>query len=558
MQMSTQYDPTRTSLALEEPSPTASSDKSNRKKAAFPYSEEDLVRALIIFLLPIVILDALFHAAFKSLWFDEIFTSVVAGQAHVSGMWDSLKHGVDGHPLGFYLVEHVMGRLKGNQRITLRLPSTAAFLCSVSCMFIFIRRRAGSLIALVSSGALLITSLFDPFAFEARPYGLMVACIAVALLCYERADSWKWAAIFAASLAAASSLHFYAAVSFFPFGLAELARLTNSRRFRPQIWLGFLVGILPYVAFWPILQAQRVFYGAHFWATPTFWRFAISMAEVLRLGTGFSVAIFAAAIVYLVYFAYSGEVGAEPNRAFAQGFSLPDAALAVGFLALPIVTFAAAKIAHGGFTGRYVITSALGISIVLGLVLSELKRPVIQFVGLLLICMFAFQEGGAWSFARKAREVKDPMQFPLEVAKKWNVPVVVSDELQFLPMWYAADNEAKSRLFYLADAEQQLLAWGSDSATLQLLKLKDYAPVQVQSFSEFAQNHRRFLLVSDGDARDYRPRLLIEQGFSLRAIDMDPPIGNLGGPDISIPPKNVLYLVDLDEPKRSPGKPGDS
>ncbi len=551
MRASSQSDTSDPPLALDEPLVFPRRSKIDSNLPAFKSFEEDLATASFIILVAIVVIEALFRAITKGLWFDEILTVVVSSQAHISGMWDLLKHGVDGHPLGIYLVEHVMGKLDGNERITYRLAPLAGFVCVMLCMHTFIRRRAGALIALVAVTALLLTNLYDPFAFEARPYGLMVACIAFALLCYERADSWKWAAIFAVTLAAASSLHFYAVLSFFPFGLAELAYLAVARRLRPQVWLAFLVGVLPsiFAVFWPILQAQKVFYGAHFWAIPTFWRFAGSMGELLRSTMGSSVAIFAGAMIYLGYLVSLGKIGAEPKNTSGWGFTLSDVALAIGFLAMPIVTFAAAKIGHGGFTGRYVITATLGISLTLSLILSRLKRPVILCVGLFLICMFAFQEASIWSFTLRARGVKDPIQSAWQVAKELNVPVVVSDELEFLPMWYEADSEFRSHLFYLADAKEQVSAWGSDSATLQLLKLSGYAPVQVQNFSEFAQYHRRFLVVSNGEARDYRPRWLVKQGYSLRVIDIEPPIKNLGGPDIPPAPKGILYLVDLDERK---------
>jgi hypothetical protein len=537
------------SSALEKPLVFPSRARVGGNRPASKPSQEGLARALFISLVAVAIVEALFHAVTKALWFDEILTVLVSSQWHLTGMWDLLKHGVDGHPLGIYVVEHLIAKLGGNDRITYRLAPIAAFVCVMVCMHVFIRRRAGRFVALVAVPALLLTNLYDPFAFEARPYGLMVACIAFAFLCYERANSWKWAALFALSLAAASSLHFYAAISFFPFALAEIVIVATVRRFRPQVWLAFLAGMLPYLAFWPILNAQRVFYGAHFWATPTFWRFAISMAELLRSGMGFSVAVFAAAIISLGYFAYSGKIGAGPSGAFGTGFSLPDIALALGFLAIPVVTFAAAKIGHGGYTSRYAITATLGIVLALSIILSRLERPVVMCVGLFLLCMFVFQEAGAWSFAFAARGVKDPIQSPLQMAEKLNIPLVVSDELEFLPIWYGADNEFRMHLVFLADAQEQYSVWGTDSATIQMQKLKDYFPVRVQSFSEFAQNNSRFLLLSNGGGRDYRPRWLVNQGYSVQVIDIDPPIRNPVDQDILAHPKEILYLVDLDERK---------
>src|SRR5579871_5250729 len=209
--------------------------------------EEDLARALFVLLIPIVLVDVLFRALSRALWFDEILTKLIAGQPNLAAMWERLGNGVTSHPPTFYYIEHVIAGLGGNDRITFRLISIAAFLCAMVCIFIFIRRRTGGLVAVVSASSLLLTLFYNYYAFEARPYAIMVACIGLALLCYERADTWSGAFLFAGCLVAASTLNFYAGLAFFPFGLAELVRLATEHKFRPLIWSGFCVALFPYI-----------------------------------------------------------------------------------------------------------------------------------------------------------------------------------------------------------------------------------------------------------------------------------------------------------------------
>jgi 4-amino-4-deoxy-L-arabinose transferase-like glycosyltransferase len=503
---------------------------------------------LFIVLAPLVLIDALYHAAAKGLWFDEILTVLVPSQDKVSSMWDILFRGMTSHPPTFYLIEHVMDKLGGNENITLRLPSIAAFLCVMVCMFVFLRRRAGGLIAVVSTAALLVTSLYDFYAFEARPYDLMVACIAIALLCYERAGSIRWALLLGLALAAASALNFYAVLAFFPFGLAELTHLVTERKFRPQVWLAFLAGGLPYFAFWPILRTQRLLFGAHFWAAPTLWRFANTFGELLYLGTPFSCAMFGAAFIYLAYLALSGNVGRRPTSASGLGFTLSDVALTLGFLAIPLVTLVAAKIGHGAFALRYVIATALGISLALGLILSRLKRSAVVSVGLFVLCVFVFQEASFWSLARRPQGAPDPIQVPSQMATDLNLPLVISNGLVFVPVWYHANDDLKSRLFFLADPQEQYAASGNDTTTIQMLTLKDWPKMNIEGFPDFARNHRKFLIYSDGDAQDFWPRLLIQRGYSLRTVAVDAATLSVtdGAPT---PPKAIVYLVDLDERK---------
>lgn len=547
MSATTQSEVSNARLALEESMTVSEPSEIVSGQTLLKSSERDLTNALLIVLVPVVAIEMFFHANAKAMWFDEVLTIFVSTQAHVSGIWDLLRHGVDGHPPTFYLIERLMSKLGGNERITFRLPAFAGFFCSMTCVFVFVRRRAGSIIALISTSALLLTNLFSPFAFEARSYGLMVASIAVALLCYDRVESRLWAFLFALSLAAACAFHFYGAISFFPFGLAELTYLVTEHRFRTRVWSAFLAGGLPYLAFWPILHEQKLLYGAHFWAVPTFWNFALSLEEVLQLPMGFSLAVFAAAIIYLIHLTYTGKFRERPTGSSGSGFSLSDTALTIGFLAIPAVTYVLAIIGHGGVSGRYVVSATLGVSLLVSLVMSRLKKPAILSIGLVVLFAFAFQEAAFWRYELRPREVKDAMELPMKAAEKLNLPVVISDPLQYLTEWHRASSEFKARLFVLADPQAQYSASGSDTGTLLLLTLKNYAPIQVQTFSEFAPNHRKFLVFSNGDRWDYWPRWLILHGYTVTAIDVDPQ--GKGVLEDSDPIKAILYSVDLDERK---------
>jgi hypothetical protein len=548
MRTSTMNEPTPGPLTIEPLFPAACEVKKRRHSSHYEGSREELPRTIFKFLIPVLIVEVLFRAVSKGLWFDEILTTFVSGQTHLSGLWNLLVQGVDGHPPGNYLIERVMGKLGGNERVIFRLPALTAFICVFSCMFSFIRQRAGSLIALVSVSALLITNLYNPFAFEARSYGLMIACITIALMCYVRSESKVWAFLFAVSLAAACSMHFYAVLAFFPFGLAELAYIATERKFRPRIWLAFVAGAVPYVAFWPILRAQRVLYGAHFWATPTFANFAKSLGELTYLKASFSLAIFTAALFYLVYLVFSGKFRQRPETVAADGYSAVEAALILGFFAMPVVTYAIAKIGHGGLSGRYLTVTDLGICLVLSLFLSRMKKPAIITVGLFIFCMFLFQEGTYWADVLRPHEIKDLMAAPEKMSERLDIPLVVSNGLVFLPVWQRADEQIKSRLYFLADPQEQVLASGSDTTTLLLMTLKKFAPIQVESFPDFSQNHRKFLLYSNGDIQDFWPRWLVQHGYSPRAVYVENPPSSVVE-DSYDPPKAILYMVDLDERK---------
>ena len=522
--------------------------RGRRARKPFHTSEEELASVFFTVLIILIAFESLFRALAKGFWFDEVLTSLVAGQAHISGMWNLLKNGVDGHPPGIYIVEHMMAKLGGNERLTYRLAPLAAFLFVMIALYSFLRRRTGALIAVASVAALLLTDNYDPFAFEARSYGLMVAFIVAAILCYERIDSKWWSALFALCLAAACSMHFYAILAFFPFGLAELATTVTNRRIRFQVWLGFVVGALPLAFFWPILQAQRVMYGAHFWADTNFWSFAVSLGQLMHWPTSVSFALFLATFFYLVYLVASGKAAVRPATARGTGFSTTDMILTLGFLGLPFVTYVVTKIGHAGLSGRYFTTTALGITLALALILTRMQRPTVLAIGFFIVCVFAFQEAAQWRAVFKPREVKDAFQLPTKMAKDLNIPLVISNGLVYLPVWHQAGEDLRSHYYFLADPQQQLAASDSDTTTLILMTLKKYFPVNVESFPDFSREHRKFLIFSNGDAQDYWPRWMLQHGYSLHTVIVDPPTHAVIA-DIPDPPKAIVYYVDLDEPK---------
>src|SRR4029077_6697684 len=78
-----------------------------------------------------------------------------------------------------------------NQEIALRAPSIIGFACAFIFVFVYVRRRSGNWIALACSAVLIRTILFSRYAIEARPYSLVVACVAMALVCYQHAPETR-------------------------------------------------------------------------------------------------------------------------------------------------------------------------------------------------------------------------------------------------------------------------------------------------------------------------------------------------------------------------------
>lgn len=158
-------------------------------------------------------------AAVRPLWLDEISTLIIVHQHRVSVMWDALKHGADGLPLPYYLLQWPVAGALGE--VSFRVLSILGFSITVACLFLLIRKRNSSTTALLCAAIPLVTTLYDTYAVETRPYTLVIASLSFALICYQRAPEIRWMMLMGLSLAFAQSLHYYAVLGFMPFVLAE-------------------------------------------------------------------------------------------------------------------------------------------------------------------------------------------------------------------------------------------------------------------------------------------------------------------------------------------------
>lgn len=209
-------------------------------------------------------------AAYRALWYDELCTVAVSHQQSLKSLWAALLRAKDSSPPLYNLVEHWSSMLLFGKEIAYRLPSIVAFGCTIWCLFVFVRKYQGSACAFLCAMVPFFTPLYSRYAIEARSYSLVVACIAVALVCYQQVSRRSRLAFLGLALASAEAFHYYAFFSFAPFFLAELAWTISEKKVRWGVWLALSAGFLPMLACWPILIDLKRSYGSDFWGKPSF------------------------------------------------------------------------------------------------------------------------------------------------------------------------------------------------------------------------------------------------------------------------------------------------
>jgi Dolichyl-phosphate-mannose-protein mannosyltransferase len=466
------------------------------------------------------------QSATKPFWYDEICSSIIVKQPRISTMWSALKQGADSQPPGFYLAERLATKLMSNEAIAFRLLSVLAFSVTVICLFLFIRRREGSLIALLCAAVPFVTVLYDNFAVEGRPYSLVFACISVALLCYQRAPAASWVIVMGLSLVLAQSFHYYAFMAFLPFFVSETALLLQGQ-FRWGVWVALVFGFLPLLVFWPLLSVFRALYSQHYWSPASLqvaqssysFYFKTSYINGITLACLSAIAVLAV-MLQTIRRARHEEPPANP--------SLHEPLMILTFISLPFVGFIATKAAGGGLTPKYVLPAILGFPLSLGYVLPRLarKRALLEsVVAIFLIVVLVHQERMFWrTYTGHLSSPADKLEVLVRSAGHEDLPVVICDPQIFMPLAHYASPEWAKRFVMLVDPPQSVLYTGSDTNDKELPILASYSTLPVYDFHIFIKDHPVFLLYSEygRPGTNWWSTKLARDGYSLRPVATTP------------------------------------
>ena len=476
---------------------------------------------------------SLAYARMRPLSIDEVLTHAVCRQANLPAIWKALSHGVDGQPPLFYLIERSLALLNPDEHIGYRLLPVLGFVCTLALLYVFVRTRNGATPALICASLLLMTPLFTIYAAEARPYTPLTACIAIALVCYQRVPNALWVSGMFLSLLLASSLHYYAVFAIGPFFLAELTVVYETKKVRFWVWLALLMSLIPLGISWSLLMGMKRHWGAHFFAPFSLRTLPLTYAWYLGLLPAWGAAIVGAvsAGILATFSSRDSQPGGpkEPPSA-----SLPERVLVLGLIVLPLVGYAAAKITHAPFVDRYFLPGILGIAAAIGYMLGRSRTKSIMVAAMFVLLAIGVQELGFWTSPRH-RVVPDEQISPLasvaEAVHHEDLPIVVSDFGLYLEFWHYAPPPLRRRIMALADPANAVIYAGNDTSDQLAVAWQSYEPGGVQDFAPFAAEHPIFLLYSTGTLFDWWPARLAHDGHRLQLL--------------AVHGRNAMYLVEL-------------
>ncbi len=484
------------------------------------------VRLALGAMLAYAVIRSIIACVAKPFWYDELCTYIVITHPRTNSILECLRHGADGQPPFFYVIEKLFFLLPVRPEISLRMPSILAFCCVLLCVFALIRIRAGDSAALICTSTLFLTAVFWVYAFEARPYALLTAATAAALVCYQRAKSRRCIFLFGVALAFGESVHYYAIFVIGCFAIAEAVFVMKERSIRVRVWIALAAGTIPLIMFWPLLEGVKRLYEPNFWARPTW------VTMPLTYGMVFDTEKYAVAECCLMLAFASGALLALRGRwRGASNRATPiycEGVLVAALTLLPFIEGITAKIARGGFTPRYALPMALVIPIWLSYYLARpvsrtFKRKLGVAAAVCVLMLLGLREG--YFFTHGIEHPKMPIR-PIETfissTRIPDLPIVVSSGMQYLQLAYYESPRWQNRFVYMADSAKALKysPARTDSVAINSMATQECVAMRVIRAQDFLRDHNSFLLYAEHgpDTDQWWPQALSDMGYGLRSL----------------------------------------
>jgi len=431
----------------------------------------------------------------RMLWNDELFTLYISRLDGFSDILGALATGADQNPPPFYFLTHGFLRVMGESPFVVRLPEVLGVLLMGLCLFFFVSNRLPALYGIAAMVFPYTTIAFE-YAYEARPYGLVLGFSGLALLCWQMATERKrriwWLLALGASGAAGISCHYYAVFLLFPLAVGELVRSWVKGRFDVPMWAALGIMLIPLIIFMPLVEQART-YSQHFWARPEWRNIPAFFYFLLTPSLG---PIIATLIAASVWPAADQTPDRPPDR---MAYALPphEIAAALGFISVPVIAVASARAATGAFTNRYALMAVIGFSILGPLAFLKAYRKQAIIGG----CLTSFML--IWFLMAAATQIKHQASIEagwrktyqlLEADDGSELPIVAADLHSFMTFVQYGPQRLQSRIVYLADPVASIRHLGHDTVDRGILDLRPWFHVPVETYGSFAASHERYLV----------------------------------------------------------------
>jgi hypothetical protein len=458
----------------------------------------------------------------KTLWYDEIFTVLVATQP----TWHKFVQAMpaDGNPPLYALLTRLSIHLFGLTDLAVRLPSMVAFLAALAGVYVFVRRECGVVFGLL---AVLLTYSEPGWAYsiEARPYALLLAFMMLALVSWQSATRAVEAtprrprrlALAGMVIGIVGSIlsHNIGIIEVgVPLLFGEAVRLYHTRRPDWPILATALAAIPTLAVTWPMMHRTHdllLIYSqaamspltlaklhAYWISNPLFlisWPGVVSSDLIMIL----AIAVFAN---WVLHWLKGSQVAHLPHAQEGTANTVPSyiVASALGASLLIPVTMLALMFSSGYYICRYGIGCIAGIAMLACFLLARRGQKQIKLC-MSVILLVLLVHGYAHIKAKKVLypTTKVDTIDPVLLSDTSGLPVVISNPLAFLPTWWHAPASMKSKFVYLADTPTAL-QYGYVVPEVALMAEKPFLSAPLEDYSAFLSTHDHFRIYLDSAA----------------------------------------------------------
>jgi hypothetical protein len=450
----------------------------------------------------------------RPLWYDELVTYYIAKSPTRELFFSALAR-IDMQPPLQAALTMLSLRVFGDSNLAARIPSIIAFWIASSCLYRFVGRKLGRFYGLAAMLALWSTEFFM-YAFEARPYALVTAFLAVAMISWQhRAEGsarFRWLLGIAFGVAGLLTSHVFGSLALVPLGIAEIVSSIDRKKVDWKVWAAFFAPA-PLLLF-SIKTLNQ--YGASAVIYPPAFQ-----ASILKAITFYRGVLFEGSFLLLIALA-AGVLLSE--RALAPGarpgFSRAEIALCSTLLVVPIVIDLLLMGRGTAFWPRYGIPSGLSVGVFFAVLLAKATQTsrlaaagatTVIFAGIFFhIIAEPFMQPTAMAMTK---------QLTLEDLNP-KLPLVTASGLAFVEMNKREDNALLSHVYYLTDRESATrFAHATLFESFELLE--QFLPVRahVTRYREFIRSTPHFLVLCTLDyPEDWLIPKLMNDGAHLQFL----------------------------------------
>jgi hypothetical protein len=459
-----------------------------------------LVYALLLVFCVLYCISAIHDGARAPLQTDDAFTLWMIQSKSIIG---ALKLGADTAPPAFYYFMLANCKLFGFSALALRIPPITAMFVFAAGIFFLLRKYVGDALA----GAAAILPLFETVGevgLFARPPALMMASFSLMCLVWAHDGSrsprrWRSIAL-TVLLGFAISMHFYS-VLFVPLlMLMEFVWATENRFIRKGHWIGILAGGCVLLLWLPVIgPIYRMTRGSAksplYYARPTPIKLLTYISDIAfdkSVVTIMIALLFMAAICLWLRICRREP---RPNIApFTDNLGLIGFAAAV----IPFLTYAFAAVVTHVFNQRYIVSSALGISVAVALLVRNLRWPKAMEMLLLFVVVGVYAKNVIPGLRRSGTSGVAVEAFAVSIHQlPGSDPVALPDGGSFFRVQQSADPVVRARTVYIFLPQGQL---DPDTEPARIAhawhKLRPDLPIYTAE--EFFAQHKSFYILTWG------------------------------------------------------------